>query len=244
MSPFVLRKPFVWPPPDRKDAPQCPVYPPFEDWDLVLLGCGQAKAKGKRAAIELYTGSVFKAHLAILTHLRESPHYILSAKHRLLQPAITVAPYDATLSDASQRAAWNESIIEFFTEYMVEHEQAPLYGGRSHRLLVLAGATYVDGWADQVRELGITVDDPLRGMTLGERRAFAGWFVTNEPKRTLCDALGPKPMQLAGAVARFKATSAPSSAKQPPAGVNVGGDLVPGRWLPCAEFYDRFDLTG
>ena len=44
-------------------------------------------------------------------------------------------------------------------------------------VLVLAGAPYIDGWADRARALGVRVDDPLRGFDLGERRTFARRFV-------------------------------------------------------------------
>lgn len=48
-------------------------------------------------------------------------------------------------------------------------------------VLVLAGAPYIDGWAARARALGVRVDDPLRGYTLGERRVFARRFVAETP---------------------------------------------------------------
>lgn len=44
-------------------------------------------------------------------------------------------------------------------------------------VLVLAGAPYIDGWADRARAAGVRVDDPLRGYDLVERRMFARRFV-------------------------------------------------------------------
>jgi hypothetical protein len=44
-------------------------------------------------------------------------------------------------------------------------------------VLVLAGAPYIDGWANRARAAGVLVDDPLRGYDLVERRAFARRFL-------------------------------------------------------------------
>jgi hypothetical protein len=43
-------------------------------------------------------------------------------------------------------------------------------------ILVLAGADYVDPWAAAVREAGVFVDEPMRGLETGERLQLAADF--------------------------------------------------------------------
>lgn len=52
-------------------------------------------------------------------------------------------------------------------------------------ILVLAGASYIEGWVARAEALGVRVDAPLAGMTLGARRSFARRFVAETP--SWCD---------------------------------------------------------
>lgn len=193
------------------------------DWHMVWLGCGAAKARGELPAIDLYTGSVYRAHRAIARHIagpRGATH-ILSAQHGLLATHTVLRRYDATLADPSQRRAWSEAIyarLAMFHEHILDGRSCAFgfrEDGRTLRgafgpprqpsILVLAGAAYIDGWAERARQLGIRVDDPLRGLGLGERRAFARTFVTATPARRAGDGLDPAPrQQLLDFVAHFR----------------------------------------
>ena len=52
----------------------------FWCWDRVWLGCGASKCAARSSTLELYTGPVFSAHLAIAAHLRHVPD-VLSGEH-------------------------------------------------------------------------------------------------------------------------------------------------------------------
>ena len=55
-------------------------------WELTWIGCGQAKRRGEQRAVDLYTGSLYRAHLAIARHSTGHNPHILSAEHGLLAP--------------------------------------------------------------------------------------------------------------------------------------------------------------
>ncbi len=149
---------------------------PNDRYDLVLLGCGGKKASGKRSALEMYTGPVFQAHLAFLRKLHLSPTKILSAEHGIINPSQEIRPYEATLDDPKTFARYNASVVAFLTGWRKPNCNSPLYFGeppwKKSRLLVLAGAKYVDGWVNEARACGWIVDDPLRGFTALQRRAL------------------------------------------------------------------------
>lgn len=52
---------------------------------------------------------------------------------------------------------------------------------RQFRVLALGDPAFIDGWADRVRELGIRVDEPLRGVNAGEAHELARRFVAETP---------------------------------------------------------------
>ena len=184
---------------DALRAPWC--------WDLVLIGCGKSKRPEQARAFALYTGPVFAAHLAIVWHLGLPMPHVLSAQHGVFLAGAFIEPYDRTLSDlsAAELVRWNDAILALVAraaaEVMRGRENARLVRDPAYDLpirerlkaltpprwsfgpptqpsvLVLAGAPYIDGWADRARALGVRVDDPLRGFDLGERRTFARRFV-------------------------------------------------------------------
>lgn len=59
------------------------------DWELTWIGCGQAKRGGEQRAVDLYTGSLFRAHLAIARHSTGRNPQILSAEHALSTASAT-----------------------------------------------------------------------------------------------------------------------------------------------------------
>ena len=167
------------------------------DWELTWIGCGQAKRGGEQRAVDLYTGSLFRAHLAIARHSTGRNPQILSAEHGLLAPHEAIRLYDTTLDDDDHWRRWSTRILAKVRHYL-KHTRRP-------SILVLAGARYVDGWAPEARALGVTVDEPLRGLELGARRAFARELLLRTPARSLSDTLDASPRdQLLSFAAAFR----------------------------------------
>jgi hypothetical protein len=167
------------------------------DWELTWIGCGQAKRGGEQRAVDLYTGSLFRAHLAIARHSTGRNPQILSAEHGLLAPHEPIRFYDTTLDNEDHWRRWSAGILARVHNYL-KHTRQP-------SILVLAGARYVDGWAPEARALGVTVDEPLRGLELGARRAFARELLLRTPARGLSDTLDVSPRdQLLAFAANFR----------------------------------------
>lgn len=107
----------------------------------------------------------------------------MSAEHGVVPWVADVDPYDTTLGTVASRSRFSALVLHEVQRLIDEVTRL-----RTRRddddarlppaILVLAGAPYIDGWADQARAMGVRVDDPLRGYQLGERRAFARRFVT------------------------------------------------------------------
>lgn len=137
------------------------------EWDLVLLGCGRRKVDHAARLIDLYTGPAYRSHRSILEHVAGRVDGILSALHGWASPTMRARPYDRTLNRRTS-LAWSDRVL---ADLLAWQEASGL---PRPRILVLAGALYVDGWADRVRAHGWAVDDPLRRLPLGKRRALAG----------------------------------------------------------------------
>lgn len=140
----------------------------------MLIGCGADKAPSRCAAIDLYTGPVFAAHRRILAALGYAPDYILSAEHELLDPHEEVDPYETT----SPGHDWHDQVALQLLAWREHHV------GKSDHIqpvvLVLAGPDYVDGWRTRLGA-DFIVDDPLRGLMVGERRQFAADLAVHGP---------------------------------------------------------------
>ena len=111
------------------------------------------------------------------------PYREISVHPSAKEPPIRV--YDTTLDDDGHWRRWSAGILAQVRHYSKQT--------REPSILVLAGARYVDGWAPEARALGVTVDEPLRGLELGARRAFARELLLGTPARGLSDTLDTSP---------------------------------------------------
>lgn len=129
---------------------------------IVLLGCGAAKARESRRAIDMYIGGLFRCSRMYCERIG-GPHFILSARFGLLDPQRVIEPYDATLQRAATRRAWSALVLEALDVVTDEDRE----------LVVLAGSAYVDGWARGLEAAGRIVLAPMRGLDLYQR---LGWL--------------------------------------------------------------------
>lgn len=171
-------------------APDCACTAPTAGvcrgaWDVVLIGCGSEKAAVPTTAADLYTGSLYAAHRRILTHLGTwPPTAILSAEHGWLMPEQVIEPYKKHIDDltAEELETWGDRVA---SRLYAQHLEKPV-------VLVLAGGAYIDPWlkgcsgdwegiSEEIRDGLIVVDDPLRGLEVGERLQFAADLVAAGP---------------------------------------------------------------
>lgn len=149
---------------------------------VALVSCSLKKVRtaegGTLPARELYsTSDFFRAQLAE-AESRCPLVYVVSAEHGLVKLEQSLSWYDKTMAEVEDKAAWGRGVV-FALEAL--HPDEPL------RLLVFAGSEYVEP-IRQNMPAGWTLEDPLAGMTLLERRhqlgvwrnarsGVAGWLV-------------------------------------------------------------------
>lgn len=80
---------------------------------VVFISCVSKKLSHKAKAQDLYVSPLFKLNLAYAKKLKPDKIYILSAKHGLLRPNDTIAPYDTTLNTMHdrERRVWGARVM-------------------------------------------------------------------------------------------------------------------------------------
>ena len=128
-----------------------------------LVSCSAQKLSHDAPARELYCSSLFKKSLAYAeAHCEKT--YVLSARHGLVELDQVLKPYDQTLSKQSKqmRQVWGNRVAGMMFQL---HP--------SHQFLLLAGADYMLAIRHGTRhECQKQIEEPLRGMMIGERLAF------------------------------------------------------------------------
>jgi hypothetical protein len=135
----------------------------------IIIGCGAAKRDVRSAAVELYTGTLYRKRLAYARTVG-GPHFILSALHGVIVPTFEIDPYNETLPErpTDRSRAWSDDVARFFIGPRAGGQGRPFSGllSAGDELVVLASSRYIDGWAPRVREAGILVTEPMRGLTM------------------------------------------------------------------------------
>ena len=131
-----------------------------------LVGCVKGKRSSPAPARDLYTSPLFLKRRAFVEPTCDR-WFILSAKHGLVDPDEILAPYDETLTHASEerRRAWSRQVL-------ADLEQA-LPDLHDVHFEIHAGSAYFDhGLEDGLRRRGATVEAPTRGLAIGRQLAF------------------------------------------------------------------------
>lgn len=154
-----------------QDADQSTARP-----DVVLVGCVRSKLPHPAPAKDLYLSPLFRS---ARTHAEASgrPWFILSAEHGLIYPDEVTAPYERPLATqpVKMRRAWGAKVVEQLeTRFGDLHDKT---------FEVHAGSAYVDAIRDGLLARGAHVEEPLRGLPLGQRLAWyrSGTEAANAP---------------------------------------------------------------
>lgn len=110
---------------------------------IVLISCGKLKLEHAALAKEMYQGTLFKkSWLLAEKNYPKSERYILSAKHYLLDPDITIEPYDKTLygMNVNNKRKWAEKVIQQLKEkkYDLENDLFIFYAGKDYTNYLIA----------------------------------------------------------------------------------------------------------
>jgi len=129
---------------------------------VLLIGCVGEKRPDPAPARDLYASTLFRLRRAYAEGVN-LPWYILSAKHRLIDPDEIIAPYDTRLSDLSkvEQRAWGAKVFA-----QLEARLRPL-SGRTFEFH--AGMDYVEVVRPHLQAVGATVLWPLKGLRIGEQ---------------------------------------------------------------------------
>lgn len=141
----------------------------------VLVGCGKAKAEldpdAYVPARDLYVGDLFKKAAAYAEQLAPGRWLVLSAKHGAIAPTHKVQTYDQTIDtmldgkDEGRRMIW-ASYVQTGLSVV-----AGLDPKKPARIVVLAGTAYINALLPYLPDAW-TVEDPMRGLEIGERKAW------------------------------------------------------------------------
>ena len=128
---------------------------------IALVACAKSKLPHAAPASKLYSSPLFQGSLAHAQRWGAERIFILSAKHGLVPASRRLAPDELTLTGmgSSARREWAA---------MVLHQLAKATDLGKDRFLLLAGEAY----AEFLRPLLAKVEEPLRGMAMGNRLRF------------------------------------------------------------------------
>ena len=127
---------------------------------LYLVSCVKTKLPGRAPAKKLYDSDWFRKARAVV-EATGRPWYILSAKHGLVDPHAVIEPYEKTLNDMSknERISWSRKVM---------HALDPNLAGVDS-IAIFAGEKYREFLESKLRERGMTVHVPMKGLKNGEQ---------------------------------------------------------------------------
>ena len=136
----------------------------MSDMDPVyLVSCVSKKRSNRAPARDLYLSDWF---IKARTYVEAFgvPWFILSAEHGLVAPDEPLEPYEKTLNtmSVSDRRRWAEKVINQMSEKMP----------KARSVVFLAGQRYREFLEDHLRNQGVTVEVPMRGLRIGEQLAW------------------------------------------------------------------------
>lgn len=132
---------------------------------LVLIGCVKTQLPGLAPAEELFVSPLFRRRREFAERSGR-PWFVLSSRHGLVHPAQVIEAYDLCLArqPIASRRQWGRLIV-------AQLEAA--VGNLAERTVeVHAGSAHLDPIALPLRDRGVAVVAPLRGLSLGRHLAW------------------------------------------------------------------------
>ena len=120
------------------------------------------------AAKDLYVSDWFRKVRALIEP-KEASWFILSALHGLVPPDDVIEPYELTLNKmrVAERRSWSAKVLR---------QLEPMLQDRP-RVIFLAGERYREFLEEPLREKGIVVEVPMKGLSIGHQLS---WLTTTE----------------------------------------------------------------
>lgn len=130
---------------------------------LYLVSCVKKKLSRRAPAKKLYVSDWFRKARAIV-EATEKPWYILSAKHGLVDPHAVIEPYEKTLNDMSknERTDWSRKVMRALDPNLAGVDSIAIFAGEKYREFL----------ESELRERGITVHVPMKGLRSGKQLAW------------------------------------------------------------------------
>lgn len=138
---------------------------PIQDTDdmpssLYLVSCVKDKSTGPLPARELYTSDWFRKARSYVDR-KGQPWFILSAKHGLVHPDDLITRYDLTLKTMKKadRYEWARKVFCQLQPHLAGLDS----------VIFLAGEPYREFLEPDLREVGLAVSVPMKGLRIGEQ---------------------------------------------------------------------------
>ena len=135
------------------------------DADLYLVACVKRKTSTPMPARDLYASPWFRKARACVERTGR-PWAILSAKHGLVWPTDTVAPYEKTLQIMSspQRRQWADAVMDSLAPHLAGVRTITMLAGNKYRQLLMR----------ELQRRGIEVLVPMEGLSQGRQLQWLG----------------------------------------------------------------------
>lgn len=136
--------------------------------DIILISCAKTQHNHRGPAKDHYNSPLFQS---ARKYAEESgaPWYILSPKHRLLEPNRAIGWYDVDMTDLSPDE--RRQLSREFVSTLLQRVRSI----RGKIIEIHAGKNYIDfGLEDGLQKAGAIVRRPLEGLRHGERLR---WYI-------------------------------------------------------------------
>ena len=130
---------------------------------IYLVSCVSKKSSTPLEAKDFYSSPWFRKARAYVEE-RGCQWFILSAKYRLVDPAMVISDYDQTLSKmrVGERRGWAKEVLR---------QLEPHLDG-VHSVVFLAGEYYRQHLEPALRQMGIEVSVPMKGLPIGKQLSW------------------------------------------------------------------------